>query len=125
MIGQTLVRQTAIAVFVLMTVAQARAEMLEFDCSDKSGIYYNIWADTSRSTVSIHYARPDLPQDLRTYQAEITPNSIRWAFTGSAQVHLNASIDLATGKYVQVYGGVAQGSGTFQCRRGSMPFPGL
>jgi hypothetical protein len=122
MIRQNLVGLTAMTAFTLAMIAEARCAILEFDCSDKYGVYYNIWADTDRSTVSVHYARPDLPQELRVYPAEITQTQIRWA-AQSAQTSLNASIDLATGRYYQVYGGVARGSNTFQCARGSTPLP--
>lgn len=122
MTGQKLVRQAAIAAFALTTVAQAHAETLAFDCSDKLGVYYNIRVDLNRSTVSIHYARPDLPQEIRTFRAEITATSIRWAFAGSPKVTLTASIDRTTGRYVQVYGGEARGSTTFQCTRGTAQF---
>ena len=124
MIGQTFVRQTAIITFTLVMIAQAHAEILEFDCSDKAGVYYNIWVDLNQSTVSIHYARPGLPQQLRTFPAQITETSIHWSFGDSPQVSLNASIDRTTGRYFQVYGGVAQGSLTFQCVRGTAPMPG-
>jgi len=110
--------------FSLAMIAQARAEVLEFDCSDKLGVYYNIWVDLGRSTVTLHYARPDTREEIRTYAAQITDSSINWAFTGSSQVTLNASIDRASGRYVQVYGGTARGSGTFHCARGTAPFPG-
>jgi hypothetical protein len=123
MIRRNLVGAIAVAAFALAATAPARAEILEYDCSDRSSVFYNIWVDVGRSTVSMHYVRADLPQDLRTYPAEITPTSIRWAFTGSTQVSLNASIDRATGRYVQVYGGVARGTNTFQCRAGNLPMP--
>lgn len=114
----------AAAAFLLALMTQARAEMLEFDCSDKYGVYYNIWVDTDRSSISIRYAHPDQSQQLRTYPAQISATSVHWSFSGSSQVSLNASIDMTTGRYVQVYGGVAKGTGSFQCRRGNKPFPG-
>jgi hypothetical protein len=123
MIGRHLVRQTAITAFTFAMIAQAHSEILEFDCSDKAGVYYNIWVDLNSSTVSIHYARPGLPQELRTFPAQITETSIRWAVGESPQVSLNASIDRTTGRYFQIYGGVAQGSLTFQCTRGTTPMP--
>ena len=124
MIGQTLVRQTAITASTLAMIAQAHAEILEFDCSDKAGVFYNIWVDLNSSTVSIHYARPGLRQELRTFPAPISETSIHWSFGESPQVSLTASIDRTTGRYFQVYGGVAQGSLAFQCVRGTMPLPG-
>jgi hypothetical protein len=124
MIGQHLVRQTAIISFIFATIAQAHSEILEFDCSDKAGVYYNIWVDLNRSTVAIHYARPGLPQELRTFPAQITDTSIHWSFGEASRATLNASIDRTTGRYFQVYGGVAQGSLTFQCVRGTSPLPG-
>ncbi len=124
MIGRTLVRQTAITAFTLAMIAHAHSEMLEFDCSDKLGVYYIIWVDLNQSTVAIHYARPGLPQELRTFPAQISETSIHWSFGQSSQATLNASIDRTTGRYFQVYGGVAQGSLTFQCVRGRTPMPG-
>ena len=114
----------AAAACLLALMSQARAEMLEFDCSDRYGVYYNIWVDTDRSSISLRYAHPDLSQQLRTYPAQISATSVHWSFSNSPQVSLNASIDLTTGRYVQVYGGVAKGTGSFQCRRGNRPFPG-
>jgi hypothetical protein len=124
MIGQNYIRLTAIGAFTLAIVAQAQAEILEFDCSDKAGVFYNIWVDLARSSVSIHYARPGLSQADRTVPAEISATSVRWTFGESAKATLSASIDLATGRYVQVYGGSAKGTVTFQCKRGTAPFPG-
>lgn len=114
----------AAAACLLALLTQARAEMLEFDCSDKYGVYYNIWVDTDRSSVSLRYAHPDQSQQLRTYPAQISANAVHWSFSTSSQVSLDASIDMTTGRYVQVYGGVAKGTGSFQCRRGNKPFPG-
>jgi hypothetical protein len=119
-----LVRQTTIAAFTLSMIAQARSEILELDCSNSQGVYYNIWVDLSRSSVSIHYANPELPQGLRTFPARITSGSISWSFGGSPKVTLNASIDRTTGLYVQTYGGEARGSTTFQCERGTARYPG-
>jgi hypothetical protein len=124
MIGQKTVRLAAIGTFTLAAAAQAHAEVLEFDCSDKAGVFYNIWVDLARSSVSIHYARPGLSQADRTVPAEISATSVRWTFGESSKAMLSASIDLTTGRYVQVYGGSAQGTVTFQCKRGSAPFPG-
>jgi hypothetical protein len=117
-----LVLQTAIVTFALTIIAQAHGETLAFDCSDKLGVYYNIRVDLNRSTVSIHYARPDLPQEIRTFPAEITATSIRWAFAGSPKVTLTASIDRTTGRYIQTYGGEARGSMTFRCTKGTAQF---
>jgi hypothetical protein len=122
MTGQKLIRQVAIAAFALTMIAQAHAETLAFDCFDKLGVYYNMRVDLNRSIVAIHYARPDLPPELRTFHAEITATSIHWAFGGSPKVTLTASIDRTTGRYVQTYGGEARGSMTFQCMRGTAQF---
>src|ERR1700678_2865123 len=108
MIGQRFVKLTATSVFIVAMVAQAQAEVLEFDCFDKAGVFYNIWVDLARSSVTIHYTRPELSRPDRTLPAEIGAASVRWTLGESAKTTLTASIDLATGRYVQVYSGSAQ-----------------